>query len=205
MTPALTPALTAAQATLHTRRLQLQGGATGPDAALAHAVCDFQCRNAAHFAPWDPPTPPAFFTLAGQTDRLAQSAQAWRAGTALRYWLSPVDQPGRVIGMVHLSQISRGAFCSASLGYALDQGCQGRGLMTEALQAVVMEAFSPRVNLHRLQAAFRPENQRSAAVLSRLGFVPIGLSRDYLYIDGAWRDHQLCDLLNPQFQPPSSW
>ena len=190
---------------LRSPRLLLDSGVDSDDAALAQAVCDYQVRNQAHFAPWDPPTPAAFFTLAGQADRLSQGREAWRAGTALRYWLSRVDQPGRVIGMVHLSQISRGAFCSAALGYGLDQGCQGEGLMTEALRALIDEAFSPRVNLHRIQAAYRPGNQRSAAVLSRLAFVPIGLSRDYLYIDGAWRDHQLCDLLNPQFQPPSSW
>jgi [ribosomal protein S5]-alanine N-acetyltransferase len=201
----MTFALNPAQAVLWTPRLRLLGGDEAEGPALVQAVCDYQVRNQAHFAPWDPPTPAAFFTLAGQADRLSQGREAWRAGTALRYWLSRVDQPGRVIGMVHLSQISRGAFCSAALGYGLDQGCQGEGLMTEALRALIDEAFSPRVNLHRIQAAYRPGNQRSAAVLSRLAFVPIGLSRDYLYIDGAWRDHQLCDLLNPQFQPPSSW
>lgn len=201
MSVALNPALTA----LYTPRLLLQAGDDANDAALAQAVCDFQHRNRAHFAPWDPPTPDAFFTVNGQRDRLAQGREAFRAGTAMRYWLGLAEAPSRVIGMVHLSQISRGAFCSAALGYGLDQGCQGRGLMTEALRAVIAEAFSPRVNLHRLQAAYRPENQRSAAVLARLGFSPEGLAKDYLFIDGAWRDHQLCALLNPRFQAPSHW
>ena len=77
----------------------------------------------------------------------------------------------------------------ASLGYALDAAHQGAGLMHEALQAVIGEAFGP-LNLHRLQAAYRPENTRSAAVLQRLGFRELGLARDYLFIDGAWRDHE---------------
>jgi ribosomal-protein-alanine N-acetyltransferase len=77
--------------------------------------------------------------------------------------------------------------------------------MHEALVAALAEAFSPRVNLHRVQAAFRPENTRSGALLQRLGFRPIGLSSDYLFIDGAWRDHQLCALLNPAFHTPSGW
>lgn len=201
----MTLALHPAQSPLHTPRLRLQVGEEADAATLARAVCDFQLRNQAHFAPWDPPTPAAFFTVQGQAERLAQGREAFRAGTAMRYWLSLADAPGRVIGMVHLSQISRGAFCSAALGYALDQGCQGRGLMHEALQAVIAEAFSVRINLHRIQAAHRPENQRSAAVLARLGFTAIGLSPDYLFIDGAWRDHQLCALINPRFQTPTGW
>jgi [ribosomal protein S5]-alanine N-acetyltransferase len=198
----MTMALHPAQAVLQTPRLRLQIGAPADEAALALSVCDYQLRNRAHFAPWDPPTPAAFFSVLAQRERLVQGREAFRAGTAMRYWLSLHKQPSRVIGMVHLSQISRGAFCSASLGYALDQGCLGRGLMTEALQALITEAFSPRVNLHRIQAAYRPENARSAAVLQRLGFTAIGLSPDYLFIDGAWRDHQLCALINLQFQPP---
>ena len=37
--------------------------------------------------------------------------------------------------------------------------------MHEALVAAIAEVFSPRVNLHRVQAAYRPENVRSARVL----------------------------------------
>jgi len=53
--------------------------------------------------------------------------------------------------------------------------------------------------LHRLQAAVRPENKPSLAVLQRLGFALEGLSLRYLFIDGAWRDHQVFALLNPSW------
>jgi ribosomal-protein-alanine N-acetyltransferase len=109
------------------------------------------------------------------------------------------------VGQVHLSSLVRGAFQSCNLGYALDAGCQGRGLMHEALQAIVDEAFSPRLNLHRIQAGVRPENHRSLAVLARLGFAEIGLARAYLFIDGAWRDHRLFDLTNPSFVQQADW
>jgi ribosomal-protein-alanine N-acetyltransferase len=65
--------------------------------------------------------------------------------------------------------------------------------------------FSPRVNLHRVQAAFRPENLRSGRVLERLGFRSEGVAPDYLYIDGAWRDHVVTSLRNPEFVPPDGW
>jgi ribosomal-protein-alanine N-acetyltransferase len=77
--------------------------------------------------------------------------------------------------------------------------------MHEALGAVIAEVFSPRFNLHRLQAAYQPNNVRSGAVLERLGFEHEGLARDYLFINGAWRDHCITALRNPAFFRPSGW
>jgi ribosomal-protein-alanine N-acetyltransferase len=50
-------------------------------------------------------------------------------------------------------------------------------------------------------ANYRPENYRSARLLQRLGFRREGLAADYLFIDGAWRDHILTALVNPRFDP----
>lgn len=186
---------------LDTPRLRLQA----PSAGLAPALLSFHQRNAAHLAPWDPPAPPGFLTLSTQALRIEQARLAFDRGEALRWWLQPADDPLRIIGVVGLSQIARGAFHSAVLGYAIDAAHQGRGLMTEALQAVLAEAFAERVHLHRVQSAVRPENQRSVAVLQRLGFEAIGLARDYLFIDGAWRDHGLWQRLNPVFSVPLDW
>ena len=84
------------------------------------------------------------------------------AGTGYRYLLQPIGDATRVIGSINFTNIVRGAFQSCTLGYALDQASEGQALMTEALRAAIAEMFSPRVNLHRIQAAFRPENARSA-------------------------------------------
>jgi len=186
---------------LNTPRLRLQSG----HADLAPAVAHYLGRNRAHFAPWDPPTPESFYTVPAQVERLALEHKAFGAGTALRWWLSTVDAPERVVGSLHFSQIARGAFHNAMLGYALDASLQGQGLMHEALAAGLAEVFSVRVNLHRVQAAYRPENTRSAAVLRRLGFAQEGLARRYLFIDGAWRDHAIAALHNPGFVAPSGW
>jgi ribosomal-protein-alanine N-acetyltransferase len=193
--------LTPARREIVTERLLLQAG----DETLAEAVADFQLRNRRHFAPWDPPTAESFYTAAGQAERIRLGLKAFSEGAGFRYWLSPLDRPARLIGSVHFSQVARGAFHSCVLGYALDERLQGRGLMHEALGAAIDEMFSPRVNLHRIQAAYRPENKRSAAVLARLGFRVEGLAKDYLFIDGAWRDHQLTALTNPAFNEPPDW
>lgn len=193
--------LTPARREIATERLLLQAG----DESLAEAVADFHTRNRRHFAPWDPPTPESFFTAAAQAERIRLGLKAFAEGAAFRYWVSLSAAPGRVIGSIHVSQVARGAFHNAVLGYALDEAQQGRGLMHEALSAAISEMFSPRVNLHRLQAAYRPENRRSGAVLARLGFRVEGLAKDYLFIDGAWRDHHLTALTNPGFSEPSDW
>ena len=91
------------------------------------------------------------------------------------------------------------------LGYALDEAHVGQGLMSEAIEAGLEEVFSPRVNLHRVQAAYRPENLRSAAVLERLAFRKEGIAPDYLFIDGAWRDHIVTARPNPSFIAPPEW
>jgi ribosomal-protein-alanine N-acetyltransferase len=194
-----------ARTRIDTARLRLLAADSDPAAGQARAVADYLARNRPHFAPWDPPLPPDDATPAAVQGRLITGAAAFSGGLAYRWWLTPADDPQRVIGSVHLSNITRGAFHSCTLGYALDAACQGRGLMCEALAAAIAEAFSPVINLHRIQAAVRPENTRSLAVLARLGFDDEGLARDYLFIAGAWRHHRLFALRNPGFVTPPGW
>jgi ribosomal-protein-alanine N-acetyltransferase len=182
-------------ATLHTPRLVLLPAGEG----LAARVTAFYQRNAAHLAPWDPPTPEGFATEAFQRERLQRAVADAGAGTAMRWWLEPRDDPSRLVGSIGLTQIARGVFQNAMLGYAIDVACQGQGLMREALQAVIDHAFSQAMQLHRIQANVRPENIRSTALLHRLGFDDEGLAREYLYIDGAWRDHRMYALRHAGF------
>ena len=182
--------------TLHTDRLRLLPSHED----LAAAAADFYRRNAQHLAPWDPPTPTDFATEAVQRERLRTSTAEAQAGTTWRWWLQRPSEPAVLGGRVALSQIARGPFQNAMLGYAIDVSWQGQGLMHEALQAVIAHAFSPAMNLHRIQASVRPENTRSVALLQRLGFEEEGLAREYLYIDGAWRDHRMFALRTAHFQ-----
>jgi len=191
--------MTTACRRISTKRLAL----AAPDPDQAAAVADFFGRNTAHLAPWEPPTPPPDGDSIGHVQRkLAEGAEDFATGRAHRWWLALTDAPDRVIGSVHLSSIARGPFQSGNLGYALDRDCQGQGLMHEALTAVINEAFSARIHLHRIQAAIRPDNRRSLALADRLGFADEGLAHDYLFIAGAWRDHRLFAITNPEFGVP---
>ncbi len=94
-----------------------------------------------------------------------------------------------IVGVINFSQIVGGIFQSAYIGYYGMLAHAGHGLMTEALTAAVQYAFTE-IDLHRLEANIQPENTRSIALVQRVGFRKEGYSPNYLFLDGAWRDHE---------------
>jgi RimJ/RimL family protein N-acetyltransferase len=63
------------------------------------------------------------------------------------------------------------------IGYWIDAGCQGRGLVSEAVTALCCAAFEL-MNARRLEIRCAPNNSRSRAVAERLGFQLDGVLRD---------------------------
>lgn len=171
---------------LETERLVLR--TARPDEA--HAVLEFFERNEPHLGPWEPARPPGFLTVELWRERLAQYRDHWLAGTSYRLHLFEKAAPARVVGSIGLSNVARGVFQNAQMGFGLDAACVGRGLMLEAVNATLDFAFGP-LDLHRIEANHQPQNLRSAALLRRAGFEVQGYARDYLFLDGAWRDHVL--------------
>jgi ribosomal-protein-alanine N-acetyltransferase len=96
---------------------------------------------------------------------------------------------GAIVGVINFSEIVRGIFQSAYLGYYAGARHAGQGYMTEGLGLVLRVEFS-KLKLHRLEANIQPENRRSIALVRRLGFRKEGFSPRYLKIGGRWRDHE---------------
>ena len=94
-----------------------------------------------------------------------------------------------IVGVVNVNEIVGGSLQGAFVGYWLANAYQGNGYMTEGLALVFDAAFSE-LKLHRLEVNIQPANTRSLALAERLGLNREGFSPKYLYIDGAWRDHE---------------
>jgi [ribosomal protein S5]-alanine N-acetyltransferase len=94
-----------------------------------------------------------------------------------------------IVGVFNLSQIARGFFESAYLGYYAFAPHAGRGLMAEGLELVLRHAFRE-LKLHRLEANIQPDNDASKRLVERAGFRYEGYSPRYLKIGGRWRDHE---------------
>jgi ribosomal-protein-alanine N-acetyltransferase len=104
-----------------------------------------------------------------------------------------------IIGAINLSQIFRGGFHNAYLGYYVGAQYAGQGYMTEALRLVLKYAFE-QLKLHRLEANIQPGNAASIALVKRAGFVLEGYSSRYLKVCGRWRDHERWAILAEQWK-----
>jgi ribosomal-protein-alanine N-acetyltransferase len=104
------------------------------------------------------------------------------------------DRQEVIVGVCNFSQIVLGNFCSAYLGYYACEPAAGRGLMAPVLRMATRYGFA-QLGLHRIEANIQPENQRSRALVQRVGFRREGYSPRYLKIDGQWRDHERWALL----------
>lgn len=93
-----------------------------------------------------------------------------------------------LLGVFNLSEIVRGAFESAYLGYYALAPHTGRGYMTEAMVLALDAAFGE-LALHRVEVNVQPGNKRSIALVVRVGFAREGYSRRYVRIGKRWRDH----------------
>jgi ribosomal-protein-alanine N-acetyltransferase len=103
--------------------------------------------------------------------------------------LACVNDSNEIAGVFTISQIVRGAFQSAYLGYYAHARHSRQGLMGEAMEQLLDHAFGP-LALHRLEANIQPGNQPSIALARGAGFRLEGFSPRYLLIGGQWRDHE---------------
>ena len=142
-----------------------------PAVELAAPVTDYFWRNRRVLARFDPPRAPGFYRVEEQRCWLARERQQWQDGAAWHCYICLNGRPDRVIGMAELYRRSPGA--PVELGYKLDAEHTGRGLMTEAVTALVDYAFGP-LGLTGVTALVQPQNLPSRRVLEKTGFAPAG-------------------------------
>lgn len=94
-----------------------------------------------------------------------------------------------IVGCVNLSDLIRGQFHSAYMGYQVFAPYARQGYMTAAMPLVLRYIFT-RLKLHRVEANIQPSNTASLSLVRRAGFEREGYSPRYLKIGGRWRDHE---------------
>lgn len=94
-----------------------------------------------------------------------------------------------IAGCININNIIRGTFLSATLGYYVTVPYAGRGYMREGLALAVEHAFT-QLGLHRLEANIQPANRRSIRLVRKCGFEKEGISPRFMFINGAWQDHE---------------
>jgi [ribosomal protein S5]-alanine N-acetyltransferase len=152
------------------------------------AWSDVRLRNESWLAPWEPTS------SLGWADRHLMSAwppvlaalrKAARRGTMLPF---VITYGGSVVGQMNVSNVTRGAAQSCTVGYWVDSAVAGRGIAPTAL-ALVIDHCLTRAGLHRVEIDIRPENSASLRVVEKLGIRREAYYERFLSIDGAWRDH----------------
>lgn len=120
-----------------------------------------------------------------------------------RDWLFCVEekQMKRAIGMVRLS-IAAGEHRQGNIGFSFDGAIRGKGYASEAMQAALRFGFAE-LGLHRITALADVENDRSHAVLKKLGFRMEGRLQQNFLVRGRWRDSSLYALLRSEWPPGS--
>lgn len=107
---------------------------------------------------------------------------------------------GPLVGVVNASEIVRGVFQSAYLGYYAFAPAASTGCFAEGMARVLSDLFREQ-GLHRVEANIQPGNERSLRLVKRLGFRREGLSPRYLKLGGQWRDHERWALLAEEWKP----
>ncbi|RKT04959.1 [SSU ribosomal protein S5P]-alanine acetyltransferase [Streptomyces sp. 3211.6] len=167
----------------------------------AAGLADVLTRNRAYMAPYEPRRPEAFYTEAGQRDRIEGMLEERDAGRLVPYVFAETAT-GAVVGAMNLGSIALGPLCSGGVGYWVDRAWHGKGLATAGLEEVVRTARDE-LGLHRIEAGTLVDNTASMRVLAKVGFTEFGLAPRYLHINGAWRDHRLFQRLLHDDPPPA--
>lgn len=127
-----------------------------------------------------------------------------RMDTALQHndginWAITLKDDDRLAGLVSFWRMDKENY-RAETGYMLQKHLQGKGLMKEALYAVLHYGFFT-LNLHSVEANINPANEASAKLAESLGFVKEAYFRENYYYNGQFLDSVIYSLLVSDFKP----
>lgn len=111
-------------------------------------------------------------------------------------WGMVFKEDGHFIGTIGMAHISR-LHHYGEVGYVLHPDYWGRGIVTEALRAVIDFAFTH--GLNRVEAVHAVENPASGRVMEKAGMAYEGLLRKRYSIQGRYRDMKMYSILREEW------
>jgi ribosomal-protein-serine acetyltransferase len=160
------------------------------DLGELHALIE---ANRAHLAEWLPWA--ASQTREDTARFIASGREQLRNANACQ---AAIVDRGVIIGVVGAHGIDR-QHSSTHLGYWLAADAQGRGTMTRAVRAMLDEALGP-WGLHRVEIRATVENERSRALIERVGLTFEGVAREAFRLGGAFRSDAVYSMLAPEWR-----
>ncbi len=108
-----------------------------------------------------------------------------------------IEYRGQMAGQLNIANILYGSVSSAVLGYWIAPEFAGKNITPTAVALAVDYLFAE-LGLHRIEIDIRPENKASLRVVQKLGFRYEGLKKNFIHINGDWRDHYVFALTSPE-------
>jgi RimJ/RimL family protein N-acetyltransferase len=125
-----------------------------------------------------------------------EDLESMAAGNCI-YWGIEDDTTGSLIGTCTLFKFDD-KNRRAEVGYILNRSHWRRGLMSEAMAAMIEFSFNT-LELHRLEADTDPNNAASNALLEKFGFKREGYFRERWWVHGQWLDSDMWGLLKTEY------
>ena len=88
---------------------------------------------------------------------------------------------------------------SAEVGYVINPDYWGKGIASEALERVLQFGFEE-LKLHRIEAKFMLENERSRSVMERVGMTFEGYHREAMLVKGVYITYGVCSILASEWE-----
>jgi ribosomal-protein-alanine N-acetyltransferase len=88
---------------------------------------------------------------------------------------------------------------SAEVGYVLNPDYWGKGIALEALERVLQFGFEE-LKLHRIEARFIQENERSRRVMEKAGMTFEGVHREGMLVKGNYVNVGVCAILASEWE-----
>lgn len=109
-------------------------------------------------------------------------------------WAISLKDNATMIGYAGIWRIDKPHY-RGEIGYTLSPAFWGKGIMSEALKAIVAFGFHS-MNLHSMEANINPNNIASIKIVEKLGFVREAYFMENYYYNGKFLDSAIYSLVN---------